>query len=94
MQPYYQDDFATLYCGDTYEILDALKPQADFLFADPPYNVKKNTVIFMMTIRIPFTQPRCKRFSISGAQTHRIAWRFLLGTSARKCSGQCCQTRA
>lgn len=38
MKPYYQDDFATIYCGDCREILVALPP-VDLLLTDPPYGI-------------------------------------------------------
>ncbi len=37
LRPYYQDEFVTLYCGDSRELLPSV--QADCLLTDPPYNV-------------------------------------------------------
>lgn len=38
MQPYYSDNQATLYQGDTFDILPQLEPASfDTIFADPPY---------------------------------------------------------
>lgn len=37
MKPYYEDDDVTLYLGDMWEILPALKLQADCVVTDPPY---------------------------------------------------------
>lgn len=37
-KPYYQDEFATLYCGDCREILPLL-PNVDLILTDPPYGV-------------------------------------------------------
>jgi site-specific DNA-methyltransferase (adenine-specific)/modification methylase len=37
-KPYYEDDFATIYCGDCREILPLL-PKADLILTDPPYGV-------------------------------------------------------
>ena len=37
---FYQDDWATIYCGDCREILPLLEP-IDFIYADPPYGVGK-----------------------------------------------------
>lgn len=41
MQPYYEDQYCTIYHGDCREVLPQLGP-LDFVFADPPYNVGKN----------------------------------------------------
>ncbi len=41
MQPYYQDNWVTIYHGDCREILPEL-PSADLVLTDPPYNVGKN----------------------------------------------------
>jgi site-specific DNA-methyltransferase (adenine-specific) len=38
MQPYYQDDFVTLYHGDCREILPSL-PKVDLVLTDPPFSV-------------------------------------------------------
>lgn len=38
---YYQDDWATIYCGDCREILPMLEP-VDLVLTDPPYNVGKH----------------------------------------------------
>jgi len=38
MTPYYQDDWATIYCGDCREILPEL-PKVDLVLTDPPYGV-------------------------------------------------------
>lgn len=37
MKPYYQDDYVTLYHGDSLEILPTLDLQANVLLTDPPY---------------------------------------------------------
>jgi site-specific DNA-methyltransferase (adenine-specific) len=37
MQPYYQDEFVTLYHGDCRELAPALALRADLVIADPPY---------------------------------------------------------
>ena len=36
--PYYQDDWATIYCGDCREILPELPP-VDLVLTDPPYGI-------------------------------------------------------
>ncbi len=41
MTPYYQDDLVTLYCGDSYELIDEL-PKPDLLLTDPPYEIEMN----------------------------------------------------
>ena len=41
MQPYYENQYCTIYHGDCREVLPQLGP-LDFVFADPPYNVGKN----------------------------------------------------
>jgi len=48
MQPYYQDDYATIYHGDCREILPGL-PKVDTVFTSPPYNTiaPKNPSGFM-----------------------------------------------
>jgi len=38
MEPYYKDDWVTIYNGDCREILTEL-PRVDMIFADPPYGV-------------------------------------------------------
>ena len=37
IEPFYQDDLITLYCGDAREIVPALDFKADAIIADPPY---------------------------------------------------------
>lgn len=37
-EPYYQDEYATIYCGDCREILPLLPP-VDLLLTDPPYGI-------------------------------------------------------
>jgi site-specific DNA-methyltransferase (adenine-specific) len=39
MNPYYQDDFATIYHGDCREVLPVLDPHPDLVLTDPPYGV-------------------------------------------------------
>lgn len=50
MTPYYQDDLVTLYCGDSYELIDEL-PKPDLLLTDPPYEIamKANMKLFGKT---------------------------------------------
>jgi site-specific DNA-methyltransferase (adenine-specific) len=38
VKPYYQDDYATIYCGDCREILPQL-PRVDLVLTDPPYGL-------------------------------------------------------
>ena len=38
MNPYYQDDYAVIYCGDCRDVLPGL-PKVDLVLTDPPYNV-------------------------------------------------------
>ena len=38
MNPYYQDDYATIYLGDCREILPQL-PKVDLVLTDPPYGI-------------------------------------------------------
>ena len=38
IEPYYEDDFVTLFLGDCLEVLPALGP-VDLILADPPYNL-------------------------------------------------------
>lgn len=40
MEPYYQDDYVTLYCGDCREIVPTLG-RFDLLLTDPPYGIKR-----------------------------------------------------
>jgi DNA modification methylase len=42
MNPYYQDEYATIYRGDCREILPGL-PTVDLVLADPPYGIKHPT---------------------------------------------------
>jgi site-specific DNA-methyltransferase (adenine-specific) len=39
--PYYQDDFATIYCGDAAEVLPALPQVMTALVTDPPFGLGK-----------------------------------------------------
>ena len=39
---YYQDEFATPYCGDCMEILPELNIKADLLLTDPPYGIGRD----------------------------------------------------
>jgi len=41
LEPYYQDNFVTLYNGDCRDVLPSLEGEF-FVFTDPPYNVGKN----------------------------------------------------
>ena len=41
-QPYYQDDYVTIYHGDCREILPEL-PKVDLVLTDPPYGIGLNT---------------------------------------------------
>jgi len=41
MNPYYQDNYVTIYHGDCFEILPNLE-SVDFIYADPPYGVGKS----------------------------------------------------
>ena len=38
MKPYYQDDVATIYCGDCWDLLQDL-PHIDLVLTDPPYGI-------------------------------------------------------
>jgi len=40
MRPYYQDDWVTIYHGDSLETLPML-PLVDLIVTDPPYNIGK-----------------------------------------------------
>src|SRR5215831_14377377 len=40
MNPYYQDDFVTIYHGDCREILPKI-PAVDLVLTDPPYGIDK-----------------------------------------------------
>lgn len=37
IEPYYQEDGITLYCGDCREVLPQLKEKVDLILTDPPY---------------------------------------------------------
>jgi len=39
---FYQDDWATIYCGDCRKILPLIDQKIDLVITDPPYNVKIN----------------------------------------------------
>ena len=40
---FYQDDWATIYCGDCLEIMPLMEPESvDLVVTDPPYNVSNN----------------------------------------------------
>ncbi len=38
MKPYYQDDYCTIYHGDSFEMLPELDP-VDLVMTDPPYGI-------------------------------------------------------
>ena len=38
---YYQDDWATIYCGDCLEVMPLIKEKIDLILADPPYGIGK-----------------------------------------------------
>ena len=42
MNPYYQDDYCTIYHGDCREILPSL-PKVDLVLTDPPYGISLET---------------------------------------------------
>lgn len=37
-KPYYQDDYVTLYCGDSLKLVEAIGP-VDLVLTDPPYGI-------------------------------------------------------
>lgn len=42
-EPYYQDEFSTIYCGDCRDILPLLEP-VDLVLTDPPYGIGAPTL--------------------------------------------------
>jgi len=42
-EPYYSDEFVTLYHGDCLDVLPTLGPVADMVFTSPPYNLGNTT---------------------------------------------------
>jgi len=42
MNPYYQDDYCTIYHGDCRDIMPSL-PKVDLVLTDPPYGIGENS---------------------------------------------------
>lgn len=80
MTIYYQDDYVTLYHGDSREVLALEDIQADVLITDPPYAVKKNGEM------LGFVSPNWHK-----KETHSIReGRGRLHLEHGCCSGLCC----
>jgi len=84
MNPYYQDDYVTIYHGDCRDILPSL-PEAELLLTDPPYGIGRRAFrddlgaaisgmnLTLAKKAIAFCSPRLVMCFLQGCNT----WRFL-----------------
>lgn len=81
LEPYYQDEQATIYCGDCREILPTLG-RFDLLLTDPPYGIEWNTNYSRFTNSMT-SAPRKDHPEICNDQTTEMM-KFALQYDAQK----------
>jgi site-specific DNA-methyltransferase (adenine-specific) len=91
--PFYQDDYATIYCGDCRDILPLL-PKVDLVLTDPPYGHNNNDGDLIhnreaaLGIR-KLTQADARPIAGDGPEANDLV-RFLFAQAARLLAPGCC----